>query len=121
MRIGGRLCMVRYLIRVSSSSSELARELACTPAVYRRNGSAHVFQYGLQNAVTIRPKLKQRITYVQPDGRGIDVEDILIKNDGLSFNNAPAAALEKRLTIGLTELPREVGLHLRLSFPSCVD
>ena len=52
--------------------------------------------------------MKQRITYLLPEGSVIDPDDIRVKNDTISFANAKDAAVEKRVTVGLSELPDEV-------------
>lgn len=52
--------------------------------------------------------MKQRITYVQPEGTGIDPNAIHVNPDSLVFSNSHNAALEKRVTVGLKELPDEV-------------
>jgi len=52
--------------------------------------------------------MKQRITYLQPKGTGIDPAAIHLNPDSLVFSNAHNAALEKRVTVGLSELPTEV-------------
>lgn len=55
-----------------------------------------------------RSKMKQRITYILPEGTKIHPEDIHITKNALTYADAKNAALEKRLTAGLSELPSEV-------------
>lgn len=52
--------------------------------------------------------MKQRITYLLPEGTKINPEDIHITTNALTYADAKNAALEKRLTAGLSELPSEV-------------
>lgn len=52
--------------------------------------------------------MKQRITYLVPEGTGIDPSSIVVEPHSLEFKNARLAALEKRVTVGLSELPQEV-------------
>ena len=52
--------------------------------------------------------MKQRVTYLLPEGTKINPEDIAITKNALTYANAKNAALEKRLTAGLSELPLEV-------------
>jgi len=52
--------------------------------------------------------MKQRITFIQPEGTGIDPNGIHVNPDTVIFSNARSAALEKRLTLGLEDLPAEV-------------
>jgi hypothetical protein len=54
--------------------------------------------------------MKQRITFIQPEGTGIDPSGVHVNPDTLVFSNARNAALEKRLTLGLEDLPAEVGI-----------
>ena len=54
--------------------------------------------------------MKQRITFIQPEGTGIDPNGIHVNPDTVVFSNARSAALEKRLTLGLEDLPAEVGI-----------
>lgn len=56
--------------------------------------------------------MKQRITYILPQGTGIDPADIEVKNDGLKFRKAGDAAEESRLTLGLDDIPAEVRLFM---------
>jgi hypothetical protein len=55
--------------------------------------------------------MKQRITFIQPEGTGIDPNGIHVNPDTVVFSNARSAALEKRLTLGLEDLPAEVGRY----------
>ncbi|KAK4539998.1 hypothetical protein LTR36_009896 [Oleoguttula mirabilis] len=67
--------------------------------------------------------MKQRITYLVPQGHGIDPASIQTSNDTLTFADAKDAAVEKRVTAGLSELPAELvtvlqdvhELHIRWS------
>lgn len=52
--------------------------------------------------------MKQRITFVQPEGTGIDPASIHVNPDTVVFNQARNAVLEKRATVGLDYLPSEV-------------
>jgi hypothetical protein len=54
--------------------------------------------------------MKQRVTFIKPEGTGIDPNGIHVNPDTVVFNNARTAALEKRLTLGLEDLPAEVGI-----------
>jgi hypothetical protein len=54
--------------------------------------------------------MKQRVTFVKPEGTGIDPNGIHVNPDTVVFNNARTAALEKRLTLGLEDLPAEVSI-----------
>jgi hypothetical protein len=54
--------------------------------------------------------MKQRVTFIKPEGTGIDPSGIHVNPDTVVFNNARTAALEKRLTLGLEDLPAEVGI-----------
>ena len=54
--------------------------------------------------------MKQRVTYLQPEGTGIDRNIVHVNPDSLVFTNSKNAALEKRVTAGLSELPTEVGI-----------
>ena len=58
--------------------------------------------------------MKQRITFIQPEGTGIDPNGIHVNPDTLVFSNARSAALEKRLTLGLEDLPAEVGIYYHI-------
>ncbi|KAK5167330.1 protease B nonderepressible form [Saxophila tyrrhenica] len=69
--------------------------------------------------------MKQRITYLLPEGHRVNASDILVQDDSLSFADASKAAEEWRLTLGLDELPEEIQviladcheLHLRWTSP----
>ncbi|KAK5125523.1 hypothetical protein LTR85_000634 [Meristemomyces frigidus] len=52
--------------------------------------------------------MKQRITYILLQGHGIDPETIQTSNDTLTLATAKDAAVEKRVTAGLSELPQEI-------------
>ena len=52
--------------------------------------------------------MKQRITYLLPKGTELDAASVKVTDDTLSYANAKAAAMEKRVTAGLSELPAEV-------------
>ncbi|RMZ04852.1 hypothetical protein D0862_05171 [Hortaea werneckii] len=52
--------------------------------------------------------MKQRITYLLPEGTKINPEDIHITKNALTYADAKNAALEKRLTASLSELPSEL-------------
>lgn len=52
--------------------------------------------------------MKQRITYILPEGTGISAGDIDVKSDSLHFAKAGEAVQEWRFTLGLDELPLEV-------------
>ena len=52
--------------------------------------------------------MKQRITYLLPDGSGLDPADIKVQNDSLEFTRTAEAAEEWRLTLGFNDLPEEV-------------
>jgi hypothetical protein len=54
--------------------------------------------------------MKQRVTFIKPEGTGIDPNGIHVNPDTVVFNNARTAALEKRLTLGLEDLPAEVDI-----------
>lgn len=59
--------------------------------------------------------MKQRITYIQPEGTFIDRNSIHVNPDSVVYTNAGSAALEKRLTLGLDDLPPEVPLTVSIS------
>lgn len=54
--------------------------------------------------------MKHRITFIQPEGTGIDPNSIHVNPDTVVFNHARNAALEKRVTLGLSDLPAEVSM-----------
>lgn len=54
-------------------------------------------------------RMKQRVTYFLPEGARVDPQDIHVTNDSLTFARAKDAAIEKKVTAGLSELPEEVG------------
>lgn len=52
--------------------------------------------------------MKQRVTFIQPEGTGIDPNGIYVNPDTVVFSNARSAALQKQLTLALDDLPAEV-------------
>lgn len=63
--------------------------------------------------------MRQRITYLLPEGIGIDPSDIEVGEFDLTFAKTHSTAEERRITLGLSELPQEVGeaiLHLCYAF-----
>ena len=61
--------------------------------------------------------MKQRLTYLLPEGSGISPTDIQISGERVNFTKADQASEQWRITLGLHELPEEVSqrhLHLRL-------
>jgi hypothetical protein len=63
--------------------------------------------------------MKQRITYFLPEGNRVDSADIEVKDDSLNFTKAREAAEEWRLTLGLQDLPDEVGICLVIQHQEC--
>ncbi|PIA97124.1 Protein pbn1 [Cercospora beticola] len=69
--------------------------------------------------------MRQRITYLLPRGTGVDPADISAGKDDLTFRQATTAAVERRITLGLSELPLPVQeflkdfheLHVRVVSP----
>ncbi|KAM3421369.1 Protein PBN1 [Cercospora zeina] len=69
--------------------------------------------------------MRQRITYLLPRGPGVNPADIVAGKDDLTFSHAANAAIEKRITLGLSELPLSVQdflqdfheLHIRVVSP----
>ncbi|KAF2170847.1 hypothetical protein M409DRAFT_63892 [Zasmidium cellare ATCC 36951] len=67
--------------------------------------------------------MRQRITYLLPQGTSVDPSTIKLTDDGLDFDDLEAAAEERRITIGLTQLPEEIQtfladfheLHIRIA------
>jgi len=53
--------------------------------------------------------MKQRITYLLPEGSTLTPDDILLGENGVNVSTAEPPAIEKRVTAGLSELPAEVG------------
>lgn len=53
--------------------------------------------------------MKQRITYLLPDGSNVDPSAIKIQDESIDFVLADRAVEEWRLTLELDELPDEVG------------
>jgi len=63
--------------------------------------------------------MKHRITFIQFEGTGIDPGSIHVNPDTVVFNQAHNAALEKRVTLGLSDLPAEVNMehcHCSMAF-----
>ena len=56
--------------------------------------------------------MKQRITYMLPEGTGIDPADISVGSSNLSYTKAAQAAEEWRVTLDLDELPDEVCIQV---------
>lgn len=54
--------------------------------------------------------MKQRTTYLLPEGHRADAEDIEIDSDSLKYTKAGQAAEEWRITLAWDELPSSVGL-----------
>lgn len=52
--------------------------------------------------------MHQRITYLLPEGTGIDPADIELTDSELKYRKVADAAEERRITLGLSELPKEV-------------
>lgn len=65
--------------------------------------------------------MKQRITYLLPEGTGIGPADINVGNDSLDFTHAGEAGEEWRLTLGLNDLPEEVRCSTRRRIYDFVD
>ncbi|EME81833.1 uncharacterized protein MYCFIDRAFT_97860, partial [Pseudocercospora fijiensis CIRAD86] len=67
--------------------------------------------------------MRQRVTYLLARGAGVNPADITLEKDRVSFAEAHAAAKETRITVGLSELPKELQstlgdfheLHIRLA------
>lgn len=55
--------------------------------------------------------MRQRITYLLPEGTGIDPADIQVSKDELKYSKIEQAAEERRITLGLSELPEDVGFE----------
>lgn len=55
--------------------------------------------------------MRQRITYLLPEGTGIDSADIQVSKDELKYSKIEQAAEETRITLGLRELPEDVGFE----------
>jgi hypothetical protein len=65
--------------------------------------------------------MKHRITFIQSEGTGIDPGGIHVNPDTVVFNQAQNAALEKKVTLGLSDLPAEVSIvHYKCSI-SCSE
>ncbi|KAK0333303.1 protease B nonderepressible form [Friedmanniomyces endolithicus] len=52
--------------------------------------------------------MKQRITYLLPEGSTLTPDDILLSENGVNVSTAEPPAIEKRVTAGLSELPTEL-------------
>ncbi|KAK0309731.1 protease B nonderepressible form [Friedmanniomyces endolithicus] len=52
--------------------------------------------------------MKQRITYLLPEGSTLTPDDILLGENGVNVSTAEPPAIEKRVTAGLSELPAEL-------------
>ena len=52
--------------------------------------------------------MKQRVTYLLPEGNAVNPNDITIGSRGLTYSNIDQASAEWRLNLGLSELPEEV-------------
>ena len=77
-----------------------------------------VFPATARNAQENHPwNMKQRITYILPDGSNVHRADLKVSNNSLYFTKADEAAEEWRLTLGLDDLPEEVGRLLSQLFP----
>lgn len=57
--------------------------------------------------------MKQRITYVLPEGIDLSPADIEVDAESLNFTKADQAAEEWRLTLGFGDLPDEVCIHIQ--------
>ncbi|SMY26962.1 unnamed protein product [Zymoseptoria tritici ST99CH_1A5] len=56
--------------------------------------------------------MRQRVTYLLPAGTGVDPADIELADDALIYAKSSDAAEERRITIGLSDLPQELQLFL---------
>lgn len=56
--------------------------------------------------------MHQRITYLLPPGTGVNPSDIDAGKDHLTFAKAHDAVVERRMTLGLSELPHYVCVHM---------
>ena len=63
--------------------------------------------------------MKQRITYVLSEGTGVDPKSVKVGQDSLNFTNIASASLEQRITVGLSELPEEVGYYVVFLLATC--
>ncbi len=61
--------------------------------------------------------MKQRITYLLPEGSTLTPDDIVLSENGVNVSTAEPPAIEKRVTAGLSELPTEVGSSTSLLSP----
>ena len=52
--------------------------------------------------------MRQRITYLLPNGTGVDPADITVGDTELTYAQAHNATEERRITVGFDELPKEV-------------
>ncbi|UJO19522.1 uncharacterized protein CLAFUR5_06657 [Fulvia fulva] len=57
--------------------------------------------------------MRQRITYLLPNGTGVDPADITVSDTELKYAQARDAAEERRITIGYDELPKEIQTILK--------
>lgn len=57
--------------------------------------------------------MHQRITYMLPPGTGVNPSDIEVDKDHLTFAKAHDAVVERRMTLGLSELPHYVQAFLQ--------
>lgn len=62
-------------------------------------------------------EMRQRITYLLSQGTSVDPSTIKVTDNGLDFDEAETAAEERRITIGLSQLPREVWYNLCHNIP----
>jgi hypothetical protein len=66
----------------------------------------HFFRIQQEHSTT----MKHRITFIQSEGTGIDPGGIHVNPDTVVFNQAHNTALEKKVTLGLSDLPAEVSM-----------
>lgn len=53
--------------------------------------------------------MRQRLTFLVPEGTFIDVQDIKVDDQVFNFTASPGfAGAERRTTLGLSELPKAV-------------
>lgn len=62
--------------------------------------------------------MKQRITYLLPQGTGLSASDIEVENESLKFTKASPAVEEWKFTLGMGELPEEVCTFPAYAFDS---
>jgi len=65
--------------------------------------------------------MRQRTTYLLPQDTGIDPASIEVGANHLNFTKSQDAALEKRVTVDVSELPPEVGNSAIISHQSASD